>query len=105
MTLFTKPDCARCDDIKERFELEAMQVNVEVLDGGNAEALAHLAWHGLVETARKSLPILVLDDSSSVADAGAIEAHLINRANQRGVAYRRTGHLRACEDGSCALQN
>jgi hypothetical protein len=34
-----------------------MEVQVEVLGNNDAGALAHLAWHGLVEKARKALPI------------------------------------------------
>jgi len=68
MTLFTKRNCTLCDQLKERFELAAMDVTVEVLDMNSPGALAHLAWHSLVDTARRTLPLLVLDDSSAVSD-------------------------------------
>ena len=81
-----------------------MGVHVEVLDSNDASALAHLAWHGLVETARKTLPILVLDDSSSVDDFLRIEGHLVDRAGRCGVAYHAsTTNQASCESGSCAL--
>ncbi len=104
MTLFTKNDCRLCDQLKKSFDLAAMGVAVEVLDGSNAAALAHLAWHGLVETARKTLPLLVLDDSSTVADFRHIEEHLLRRAAQYGVAATAAGRgAEACVSGSCAL--
>ena len=104
MTLFTKDDCKLCDKLKTQFDLRAMDVHIEVLDNNDASALAHLAWHGLVETARKTLPILVLDDSSTVEDFPRIESHLTNRAGQRGVAcHTSTTNQPSCESGSCAL--
>ncbi len=102
MTLFTKNNCKLCDEIKAKFDLAAMGISIETLSGDNANALAHLAWHGLVEDARKSLPILVLDDSSSVRDFFQIESRLIERSNKCGITYR-TGARIVCEDGSCAL--
>ena len=104
MTLFTKTDCRLCDQLKNTFDLDAMGVVVEVLDGGDAGALAHLAWHGLVETARKTLPLLVLDDSSTVADFSHIEQHLSRRAQQYGIAAEAfSSEDRVCVSGSCAL--
>lgn len=104
MTLFTKNDCRLCDQLKTSYDLVAMGVAVEVLDDHDAGALAHLAWHGLVETARKTLPLLVLDDSSTVADFGHIEQHLASRAHQCGVAVNSlNGEDRVCVSGSCAL--
>ena len=105
MTLFTKPDCSRCELLKEHFDLDAMEVHVEILDTGDAGALAHLAWHGLVETARKSLPLLVLDDSSTVEDFERIEEFLMDRANQRGIRYKgKVIVTRNCDSGACTLQ-
>ncbi|MBU0517229.1 MAG: hypothetical protein KJ621_20940 [Proteobacteria bacterium] len=74
MTLFTKPGCHKCEVIKNGFDLMALGVEVETLD--NAAALAHLAWHELVETAEQVLPILVLDDSSHLAGQLRIERFL-----------------------------
>lgn len=103
MTLFTKTNCTLCNKIKSKFDLSAMEINIETLNNDNANALAHLAWHGLVEDARKSLPILVLDDSSPVRDIIQIESRLIERSNKFGVAYQtKTDTL--CKDGSCAFQ-
>jgi hypothetical protein len=104
MTLFTKPECRLCDQLKSKFDLKGMDVSIEILDTGDAGALAHLAWHGLVETARKTLPILVLDDSSTVADFDDIDRMLISRAEQCGVKYNDgIGTLPGCESGSCAI--
>ena len=79
-----------------------MKVNVEVLNDTDAAALAHLAWHGLVETARKTLPILVLDDSSAENDFNRIENLLVSRASQMGVNFTAFGKA-VCENGSCSL--
>ncbi|MEW6218583.1 MAG: hypothetical protein AB1634_03500 [Thermodesulfobacteriota bacterium] len=103
MTLFTKDDCTLCKRITARFDLEAMGVAVEILDRNDAAALAHLAWHGLVEQARKSLPILVLDDSSSVVDYALIEAHLQSRARRHGMLPLEAPAPNACAAGACAL--
>lgn len=106
MTLFTKEDCILCDQLKQQFDLEAMEVRVEVLGSNDAGALAHLAWHGLVETARKALPILVLDDSSSIHDFSHIETHLLDRASRLGVNCSGQGAMgqAGCAGGVCALQ-
>jgi hypothetical protein len=53
-----------------------MGVNVEVLTDDDPQALSHLAWHELVETAETSLPILVLDDSSTISGAISIKKYL-----------------------------
>lgn len=104
MTLFTKLDCRLCEQLKSNFDLAALQVKVEVLDNNDAGALAHLAWHGLVDTARKSLPLLVLDDCSAVADFAAIEQHLTATAARRGIrCHAGSGTVQACAGGSCAM--
>jgi hypothetical protein len=104
MTLFTKPACKLCEQLKNRFDLQGMAVTVEVLEVGDAAALAHLAWHGLVETARKSLPLLVLDDSSTVADFSTIERLLISKAEQCGIKYEGAAPIAPlCDTGACAL--
>ena len=103
MTLFTKQDCLLCQQLKNRFDLSAMQVSVEQLDRDNADSLAHLAWHGLVETARKTLPLLVKDDSSTVAEFPVIEEELSLRAAEFGSVPQATGTTRSCEGDSCAM--
>lgn len=104
MTLFTSQQCVLCNQLKKKFDLVAMQVNVEILDTGNADALAHLAWHELVEAARKTLPILVMDDCSTVEDFPKIEKLLLARANKRGISCRNAhDRLFSCDSGSCSL--
>jgi hypothetical protein len=104
MTLFTKLDCRLCEQLKKKFDLKAMQVQVEVLDNNDAGALAHLAWHGLVDSARKTLPLLVLDDCSAVTDFNIIEEHLLTVAEHRGIRYRGLeSNGPVCEGGSCAM--
>jgi hypothetical protein len=76
MTLFTKMDCQKCHYIKNQFNLEALGIREEVLGEENPDALAHLAWHELVEAAQKELPILVLDDCSAIVGAIHIKKYL-----------------------------
>ena len=78
MTLFTKENCEKCDYVKDNFDLGTLGVDIEVLGPENSEALAHLAWHGLVNVAEKMLPILVLEDSSHIAGALKIKKYLSN---------------------------
>jgi hypothetical protein len=87
MTLFTKPDCKKCDYIKEAVDLREYGVNVEVLTPQNVESLAHLAWHELVATAETSLPILVLDDSSTITGAINIKNYLLTRSRSTQRAH------------------
>jgi glutaredoxin 2 len=104
MTLFTKSDCRLCEQLKKKFDLAAMQVKVEILDNNDAGALAHLAWHGLVDSARKNLPLLVLDDCSAVTDYQIIEHHLKATADLRGIRYRGSTIVApVCEGGTCAM--
>ncbi len=79
MTLFTKVGCGKCDYIKEQFRLDELGVQVEVLSADNPRALAHLAWHELVERAKKELPILVLDDNTAISGAIPIKRYLTSR--------------------------
>ena len=76
MTLFTKSLCSACQEIKKEFDLDALGIEVEEIGPDNFDALAHLAWHELVETAEKSLPILVLNDSSAITDTVKIRGYL-----------------------------
>lgn len=76
MTLFTKSLCSACQEVKQEFDLEALGVQVEELDQDNPAALAHLAWHELVEDAEKNLPILVLNDSTAITDVAKIKESL-----------------------------
>ncbi|MEW5913050.1 MAG: hypothetical protein AB1814_10870 [Thermodesulfobacteriota bacterium] len=76
MTLFTKPGCDKCHYITDKFDVVAMGITVDILSPDNPAALAHLAWHELVDVAEKELPILVLDDSTHIAGAIKIKTFL-----------------------------
>ena len=76
MTLFTKSLCSACQEIKKEFDLDALGIEVEEIGPHNPDALANLAWHELVETAEKNLPILVLNDSSAITDTRGIRGYL-----------------------------
>ena len=85
MTLFTKPNCKKCDYIKEAVNLEEKGVRIEELTPQNVESLAHLAWHELVSVAETSLPILVLDDCSTITGAIKIKDYLLTHGGSISV--------------------
>jgi len=103
MTLFTKSDCSLCNQLKARYDLAALKINVEELDKGGAASLAHLAWHSLVEDARKSLPLLVLDDCSTISDFNQIDTWLAARAGQAPDVICGKGPGAGCATGACSL--
>ena len=76
MTLFTKVGCEKCEYVKKSVDLKKLGVREEVLGPDNPDSLAHLAWHELVAVAETQLPILVLDDSSSIMAAIRIKNYL-----------------------------
>ncbi len=80
MTLFTREGCASCDYIKKNFDLARLGVQIQVLSANNAEALADLAWYGLVEEAERHLPILVCEDDSPLMGPEAVRDYLIQRS-------------------------
>ena len=77
MTLFTKIGCEKCDYVKKTVDLKKLGILEEVLSPDNPDSLAHLAWHELVSVAETQLPILVLDDSSSITGAIRIKNYLL----------------------------
>ncbi len=62
MMLFTKPECTKCDDLKQRLDLADFGIREVRLTSDDAGALAELAFCECVELASKELPILVTDD-------------------------------------------
>jgi glutaredoxin len=83
LTLFTKEGCEKCEYVKRSVDLKNLGVRVEVLSPDNPESLAHLAWHELVSVAETQLPILVLDDNSSMTGAIRIKNYLTAMRDQR----------------------
>jgi len=82
VTLFTKIGCEKCDYVKKTVDLKKLGISEEVLSPDNPDSLAHLAWHELVSVAETQLPILVLDDSSSITGAIRIKNYLLGVSNQ-----------------------
>lgn len=80
MTLFTKVGCEKCDYVKSAVDLESLGVTEQRLSGDNYEALAELAYFGLVEKAQKMLPILVTSEDEIVVHAGRIRSYLQRQA-------------------------
>jgi hypothetical protein len=79
--LFTKPDCQKCDWLKEQIDLDALDVKIMELAPMNRESLAELAWHELVGDAEESLPILAVDTVTKVKGAIAIKNYLMRRVS------------------------
>jgi glutaredoxin len=89
LTLFTKVGCEKCEYVKKSVDLKKLGIKEDVLSPDNPDSLAHLAWHELVAVAETQLPILVLDDSSSIAGAVRIKNYLIAIGNQRSAVGAR----------------
>jgi glutaredoxin len=83
LTLFTKVGCEKCEYVKKSVDLKKLGIKEEVLSPNNYESLAHLAWHELVSVAQTQLPILVLDDSSSLTGAIRIKNFLEQQTRPR----------------------
>ncbi len=88
MTLFTKEGCEKCEYVKKSVDLKNLGVRVEVLSPDNPESLAHLAWHELVSVAETQLPILVMDDNSSLTGAIRIKNYLTAMRDQQSAGRR-----------------
>ncbi|MFP4170329.1 MAG: hypothetical protein ACLFUV_04840 [Methanomassiliicoccales archaeon] len=69
--LFTKPDCQKCDYVKERIP---DGVEVEIIDASTAEGMAEAAFYEVLEM---STPILVVGEEEPIT--GAI--NILNRLN------------------------
>ena len=67
LTLFTKENCKKCDNIKAAFDLDQLGVRVRQITEDDPAVLADLAWYELVDLVeRGAMPILVLDDGSHI---------------------------------------
>ena len=76
MKLFTKPGCEKCDWVKANLPAGAAVATHDIL---TAEGLAELAFHELVATAEKQLPILRLRDGEIVTGAIRIRNEITAR--------------------------
>jgi hypothetical protein len=81
VTLFTKSGCEKCEYVKKSVDLKKLGIREEVLSPDNPDSLAHLAWHEMVAVAETQLPILILDDSSSITGAIRIKNYLTAAAH------------------------
>jgi hypothetical protein len=80
MTLFVRKNCLLCDQLITNFNLSGMDVFLETMDEESAEILESIAWHTLIETSGPPLPLLVLDDATTVTEISEIRRHLEARA-------------------------
>lgn len=105
MIFFTSLKCGRCRDIHDVFNIEALDIEEVILTEENAEGLAELAWHGLVEEAGRSLPIIIDDEGRAHTDLAEIVDALASRA--KDVLAARLGSFipgtDSCEGGLCSI--
>ena len=73
MKLFTKPGCEKCDWVKANMP-EGVTIAMHYIL--TADGLAELAFHELVSTAEKQLPILLLRGGEIVIGAIQIRREL-----------------------------
>jgi hypothetical protein len=73
---FFKQGCQKCDWRKKEVNLK--ELNVQEMDIETVDGLEGLAWHELVTVAETQLPILVLDDMSTITGAINIKNYLLN---------------------------
>jgi hypothetical protein len=64
-------------------DLEALGVKVEEITPYNVDALANLAYYELVSLAETTLPILVLDDCSTMTGAIKIKNYLLTYKGEK----------------------
>ncbi len=76
MLLFTQQKCPACKQIKELFPLKRLGIEEVVVDGEDHKILSLLAWHGLIDMAKKSLPILVTKEGMILTGSKKIERYL-----------------------------
>lgn len=108
MIFFTSRRCKRCRYIHEVFNLDMLDIEEVVLTDENADGLAELAWYGLIEEARRSLPIIIDDEGKAHTDQAEIVCALASRAKDM-LAVRLIMDSNSqpssavCEDGLCAI--
>jgi hypothetical protein len=102
MILFTKPNCKKCDYIKETFspdKLKELGVTVyELKPSGDAlneqiksaVALGLLAYWEGVKISEKQLPILIIETGDKLVTAIDIKNHLLKKLKERGKYEKNT---------------
>lgn len=95
MILFTKLNCDKCTWVKKEVGLDrlnALEVKIEVLPdkitldtdiARYVESVAHAAYHEIIGTAEKMLPILVVNDTKIITGAIKIKNYLMQATNRR----------------------
>lgn len=76
MTLFTKPECNKCEHLKNSFDLTSFGIEEQRLTPENSDALAELAYYECVDLAERELPILVTRESRVLSGLVPIRKYL-----------------------------
>ena len=73
-----------------------------MLTDTNVDALTELAWHGLIDQARKSLPILVDDNGNIITDIKRISKIIAERSIEVLTELNNASKI-ICEGDVCRL--
>lgn len=79
MTLFTKPDCPKCEKLKE-LSKTGYVVLPRTVDATTVDGMAEGAYH---EILKADFPVLITGDGRSVSGVVAIMRELRQEASQR----------------------
>lgn len=80
MTLFIQNNCPLCKHLLADFNFNELDIFIETMDGESTDVVENIAWHTLIENSTPPLPLLILDDASTVLDITDIRRHLSARA-------------------------
>jgi len=111
MILFTSHNCSKCQILNEVFNLHAAGIDEIVISDDNVEALVELAWNGLIDEARKNLPILLDDNGKHITDMSEITQKIcekilflmsekFNKQEKSGISEP---NIQNCIEGTCVL--
>jgi glutaredoxin len=84
--IFTKPGCPQCEKLKKGLKEERKWEEVEEHNVTTKEGLKELAWHELVSTAEKGLPIVLVrnEGTGKFIDTTDIANNIYNFLDDKG---------------------
>jgi hypothetical protein len=111
MILFTSHNCSKCQILNDVFNLQAAGIDEITISDDNVEALVELAWNGLIDEAKKNLPILLDDDGNHITDMFEITQKICERItflmsekfNKQLKPELQESLIPNCVEGTCVL--
>lgn len=111
MILFTSHNCLKCQLLNEVFNLNAAGIDEITISDDNVEALVELAWNGLIDEARKNLPILLDDKGRHITDMSEITQKICEKIlflmSEKFTKQEKPeisgAHIQNCVEGTCVL--